>query len=83
LAAEARRACCGAAGAAPRKRVPTRREKRACSQVSLEPSGEAELPPACVRLPDECTGQVCGLQGAPEHNGKEGFILSFDAAADR
>jgi len=54
-----------------------------CYTVSLEPSGEAELPPACVRLPDECTGQVCGLQGAPEHNGKEGFILSFDAAADR
>ena len=52
-------------------------------QVALEPSGEAELPPACVRLADEATGQVCGLQGAPEHNGKEGYILSYDAAADR
>ena len=35
-----------------------------------------ELPPACVRLADEATGQVCGLQGAPEHNGKEAIVMS-------
>jgi len=52
--------------------------------VLLEPQGEeVELPLACVRLPDETTGMVTGLTGAAEHNGKGGYILSFDAAADR
>jgi len=26
---------------------------------------------------------VGGLQGAPQHNGKPGYILSHDAASDR
>lgn len=41
------------------------------------------VPLASVQLADESTGQVCGLQGAPEHNGKPGYILSFDPSSDR
>ena len=33
--------------------------------------------------PNPNPNQVVGLQGAPQHNGKPGYILSHDAASDR
>ncbi|KAL1522327.1 hypothetical protein AB1Y20_017319 [Prymnesium parvum] len=51
--------------------------------VALESGETVELPHDCVRLDDKTTVQVVGLQGAPEHNEKEGYILNFDATADR
>jgi len=41
------------------------------------------LPLGCVVLPTGCSGVVLGLQGAPQHNGKVGYIVSFDASSDR
>lgn len=41
------------------------------------------LPLGCVLLPTGCSGVVLGLQGAPQHNGKAGYVVSYDASSDR
>ena len=34
-------------------------------------------------MPTGCSGIVLGLQGAPPHNGKAGYAVSYDASSDR
>ena len=52
---------------------------------SAEAAGRqlAPLPLAVVVLPCGTVGVVTGLQGAPQHNGKSGHLLEWDAEADR
>ena len=54
-----------------------------CYHAELPDGTTIALPPGCVVLPAGCSGVVVGLQGAPQHNGKAGYIVSHDEATDR
>lgn len=50
---------------------------------SGERGGEAPVPAACVRIADGSVAVVCGLSGAPEHNGKQVHVLGVHAESGR
>lgn len=52
-------------------------------EVEFDDGSSAEVALECVVLPSASTGIVVGLVSKPEHNGKSGRVLSFDAEADR
>ena len=54
-----------------------------CYDAELPDGATVALPLGCVVLPAGCSGVVVGLQGAPQHNGKAGYIVSHDEASDR
>ena len=50
---------------------------------SGERGGEVEVPAACCRVPDGSSAVVCGLSGAPEHNGKSAHVLGVHGETGR
>ena len=51
--------------------------------ASGERGGEASVPAACVRIADGSVAVVCGLSGAPEHNGKQVHVLGIHSDSGR
>jgi len=52
-------------------------------EAELEDGKRVELPFDCIILPKGESCLVTGLQGAPQHNGKNGYVVDFDESADR